>query len=87
MEQINDPHNLKARRTSLEQIEIAMEGEYCDGCVRKLREPLPRICGVQAMSVNIDSERVVVTFERAENGCSRPDVILRSGYMPAPLAD
>jgi copper chaperone CopZ len=84
-----DPHNLEsADEPVLERIAIATEGEDCDECVRKLREPLLRIPGVSDVRVNTKRERVIVTFDARK---TRPpdlhDAILRSGYEPAPFAD
>src|ERR687886_287919 len=97
MEEINnphhldpaDPHNLQgAEQPVLERVEIATEGEDCDECVRKLREPLMRINGVKEVRVDTDSERVIVTFDaRKTHAPDLHDAILRSGYKPAPLAD
>ncbi|MFL6521174.1 MAG: heavy-metal-associated domain-containing protein [Chthoniobacterales bacterium] len=84
-----DPHNLeRADHPILETIAIATEGEDCDECVRKLREPLMRIPGVQSIEVNIPGERVVVTFDaRKTHAPALHDAILASGYKPAPFAD
>lgn len=72
----------------METIEIATEGEDCDECVRKLREPLLRIAGVQSVNVNTDRERVVVRFDaRKTHVPDLHDAILKSGYKPAPFAD
>ena len=84
-----DPHNLdRADQPILERIEIATEGEDCDECVRKLREPLMNIPGVQSVEVNIPRERVTVTFDaRKTHAPDLHDAILKSGYKPAPFAD
>ena len=97
MEQINDPHRLDpadphnlqgAEEPVLERIEIATEGEDCDECVRKLREPLLRIKGVQDVRVDADSERVIVTFDaRKTHAPDLHDAILKSGYKPGAFAD
>ena len=72
----------------LERIAIATEGEDCDECVRKLREPLLRIPGVRDVRVNTKRERVIVTFDaRKTHPPDLHDAILRSGYKPAPSAD
>jgi copper chaperone CopZ len=84
-----DPHNPeRADHPILETIEIATEGEDCDECVRKLREPLRRIPGVQDVNVDTVKERVVVTFDaRKTHAPDLHDAILKSGYKPAPIAD
>ena len=84
-----DPHNLeRADHAILETIEIATEGEDCDECVRKLREPLMRIPGVEEVTVNTERERVLVTFDaRKTHAPDLHDAILKSGYKPAPMAD
>ncbi|MEY2485080.1 MAG: Heavy-metal-associated domain [Verrucomicrobiota bacterium] len=69
----------------IETIEIATEGEDCDECVRKLREPLLRIPGVQGVSVDLKRERIIVTFDaRKTHAPDLHDAILASGYKPAP---
>lgn len=84
-----DPHNPdRAGHPVLETIEIATEGDDCDECVRKLREPLMRIPGVQEVTVNTDRERVIVTFDaRKTHAPDLHDAILKSGNRPAPIAD
>ncbi len=84
-----DPHNPEhADHAILETVEIATEGEDCDECVRKLREPLLRVPGVQGVKVNTATERVIVTFDaRKTHAPDLHDAILKSGYTPAPVAD
>jgi len=84
-----DPHNPEhADHPILETIEIATEGEDCDECVRKLREPLMRIRGVQEIKINPTTERVIVTFDaRRTHAPDLHDAILKSGYQPAPYSD
>jgi len=85
----SDPHNPeRADHAILETIEIATEGEDCDECVRKLREPLMRINGVRDVKVDLGHERVVVTFDaRKTHTPDLHDAILKSGYRPASHAD
>ena len=72
----------------LETIEIATEGEDCDECVRKLRPMLKNIRGVQDVKVDLESERVILTFDpRKTHAPDLHDAILKSGYKPAPMAD
>jgi copper chaperone CopZ len=72
----------------IETIEIAALGEDCDACVRKLREPLMKISGVQDVQVDTVNERVVVRFDaRKTHAPELHDVILGSGYKPAPIAE
>src|SRR3954454_24147329 len=72
----------------VETIEIATEGEDCDECVRKLRDPLMRINGVKDVLVDPVGERVIVRFgARKTNAPDLHDAILKSGYKPAPFAD
>lgn len=72
----------------LETIEIATEGEDCDECVRKLRPVLNKIPGVQDVKVDLQGERVIVTFDpRKTHPPDLHDAILKSGYKPAPVAD
>jgi len=72
----------------LETIEIATEGEDCDECVRKLRPMLKNIRGVRDVKVDVEHERVIVTFDpRKTHAPDLHDAILKSGYKPAPMAD
>jgi len=85
----SDPHNPeRADHAILETIEIATEGEDCDECVRKLREPLMRINGVREVKVDLGHERVIVTFDaRKTHALDLHDAILKSGYKPARFPD
>ena len=79
---------LHGDRPIIETIEIATEGEDCDECVRKLREPLLRIPGVQKVDVDLARERVIVMFDaRKTHPPDVHDAILKSGYKPAPFAE
>jgi copper chaperone CopZ len=84
-----DPFNPeRADHEIIEKIVIATEGEDCDECVRKLREPLGKIDGVKDVKVDTRRERVVVTFDaRKVHPPDLHDAILKSGYKPAPFAD
>ena len=78
----------RADHAILETIEIATEGEDCDECVRKLRPVLKKISGVQDVKVDLQHERVIVTFDpRKTHPPDLHDAILKSGYKPAPVAD
>lgn len=84
-----DPHNLQETdQPVLERIFIATEGEECDECLRKLREPLMKIAGVVDVRIHPKRERVIVTFDaRKTHAPDLHDAILGSGYKPAPFAD
>jgi copper chaperone CopZ len=72
----------------LETIEIATEGEDCDECVRKLRPVLKGIPGVQDVKVDLERERVILTFDpRKTHAPDLHDAILKSGYRPGTTAD
>ena len=84
-----DPHNLHdtADHEVLETIQIATAGNDCDACVEQLREPLMRITGVKDVRADVNAELVTVTFDaRKTHAPDLHDVILESGYKPAPLA-
>ena len=85
----SDPQNPeRADHAILETIEIATEGEDCDECVRRLRPPLMKINGVRDVIVDLERERVVVTFDaRKTHAPDLHDAILQSGYKPAPVAE
>ena len=78
----------RADHAILETIEIATEGEDCDECVRKLGPVLKTIPGVQSVKVDLQHERVIVTFDpRKTHGPDLHDAILKSGYKLASVAD
>ncbi len=85
----SDPFSsIHGDREVIEKIEIATEGEDCDECVRKLREPLNKIAGVKNVKVDTKRERVIVTFDaRKTHAPDLHDAILKSGYRPSPFAD
>jgi copper chaperone CopZ len=56
--------------------------------VRKLRPVLKNISGVLDVKVDVQHERVMVTFDpRKTHVPDLHDAILKSGYKPAPVAD
>ena len=72
----------------IETIEIATEGEDCDECVQKLREPLMKMPGVKDVMTDTVNERVVIRFDaRKTNAPDLHDAILQSGYKPVPFAE
>jgi len=78
----------RAAHPILGPIEVWPEGEDCDECVRKLRPALKKISGVKDVRVDLKHERVIVTFDaRKTHPPDLHDVILNSGYKPAPVAD
>ena len=80
--------NERADHAILEKIEIGTEGEDCDMCVQKLRPVLMTINDVRAVKVDLERERVVVTFDaRKTHPPDLHDAILKSGYKPAPIAE
>jgi copper chaperone CopZ len=78
----------RADHPILETIEIAIEGEDCNECVRKLRPVLKNVPGVKDVKVDLEHERVIVAFDaRKTHVPDLHDAILKSGYKPAPVAD
>jgi copper chaperone CopZ len=78
----------RADHAILETIEIATEGENHHQAVRKLRAPLMKIKGVHGVKVDLEHERVIVTFDaRKTHPPDLHDAILKSGYKPGPAAD
>ena len=79
---------VRADQPVIETIEIATEGEDCEECVRKLREPLMQLSGVQDVLVDTVNERVSVRFDaRKTHAPDLHDAILKSGYKPARFAE
>ncbi len=72
----------------MNKIEIATEGEDCDECVRRLRPVLMKINGVHGVDVDLENERVVVTFDaRKTHAPDLHDAILASKYKPGLAAE
>jgi copper chaperone CopZ len=96
MQQINDPHHLDPSdphnlsgddKPVLERVTIATDGNDCDECVRKLREPLMKLNGVTDVNADPKAERVWVTFDaRKIQEAAVHEAIERSGYKAAPFA-
>jgi copper chaperone CopZ len=84
-----DPHNLHdtADHKVLETIQIATAGNHSDDAIRKLREPLMEIAGVEDVKVDTAAELVTITFDaRRTHAPDIHEAILQSGYKAAPLA-
>ncbi|PYJ28763.1 MAG: hypothetical protein DME90_06970, partial [Verrucomicrobia bacterium] len=65
----------------------ATEGEHHQA-VQKLRGPIMKIKGVHEVRVDLEHERVIVTFDaRKTHPPDLHDAILNSGYKPWPVAD
>src|SRR5690242_18592790 len=80
--------NVQEGEPIIETVEIATEGEDSDECVRKLREPLMKVNGVQDVLIDPVNERVRIRFDaRKTHPPDLHDAILRSGYRPVPFAD
>jgi copper chaperone CopZ len=75
-------------RPVLETIEIETAGQDCDECLRKLRDPLMKIAGVQKIEIHPKRDRIVATFDaRRVHAPDLHDAILKSGYKPTLRAD
>ncbi|MGH8102057.1 MAG: heavy-metal-associated domain-containing protein [Chthoniobacterales bacterium] len=78
----------RADHAILDQIEIATNGEDCQKCLRRLRPLLMKIDGVAEVTVDLENERVVVTYDaRKTHPPDLHDAILNSGYRPGREAD
>jgi copper chaperone CopZ len=78
----------RADHAILDKIEIATDGEDCDKCVRRLRPVLMKIDGVKDVGVNLENERVVITYDaRKVHPPDLHDAILNSGYRPGVKAE
>ena len=85
----SDPHNLHdtADHEIIDRIQIATAGNDCDECVRKLREPLMGIEGVQDVKADPEAGFVTITFDRRRTQAAElHEAIERSGYQAARLA-
>ena len=78
----------RADHPILDQIEIATNGEDCDKCLRRLRPLLMKINGVEDVTVDVENERIVVTYDaRKTHPPDLHDAILNGGYRPGMRAD
>ena len=69
-------------------VEIATNGEDCHKCLRRLRPLLMKINGVEDVTVDLENERIVVTYDaRKTHPPDLHDAILNSGYRPGMRAD
>src|SRR5437867_13292983 len=76
----------RADHAILETIEIATEGENHHQAVQKLRGPLMKIKGVEDAKVDLNHERVSVTFHaRTTHPPDLHAAVLNSGYRPRPV--
>jgi len=48
-----------------QQLELAIEGMHCDGCVRRVTAALSKVEGVQVEKVEVGSARVQLDTEKA----------------------
>jgi cation transport ATPase len=74
----------RADHAILDKIEIATDGEDCQKCLRRLRPLLMKISGVEDVAVDVENERIVVTYDaRKTHPPDLHDVILNSRYSGA----
>lgn len=78
----------RADHPILDQIEIATNGEDCHKCLRRLRPLLVKINGVEDVTVDLENERIVITYDaRKTHPPDLHDAILKSGYRPGMRAE
>ena len=78
----------RADHAIMETIEIATQGESHHQAVRNLRETLMKIKGVHDVKVDLEHERVIVTFDaRKTHPPDLHDAILKSVYKPGLKSD
>jgi len=78
----------RADHAIMETIEIATGGQNHHQAVRKLCAPLTKIKGVQDVKIDLEHQRVIVTFDaRKTHPPDLHDAILKSGYKPGSVAD
>lgn len=81
-----DPHNLHdtADHPIIETIQIATEGNDCQECIERIRDPLMKVNGVQDVKIDTDVNAVFVTFDaRKIQNAEVHEAILRTGYKPS----
>ena len=82
-----DPHNLHdtADHPIIETIQIATEGNDCQECIERIRDPLMKMNGVQDVKIDENVNAVFVTFDaRKIQNAEVHEAILRTGYKAAP---
>src|SRR5437899_1241154 len=67
--------------------ELSIEGMTCASCVRRVERALGRVPGVAAASVNLATERAVVTLEPASPAVAEDLVaaVEKAGYGARPV--
>src|SRR5438874_32393 len=68
--------------------ELSIEGMTCASCVRRVERALGRVPGVTAASVNLATERAMVTFDPAlpPNTDDLVAALKQAGYGARPVA-
>ena len=78
----------RADHAILDRMEIATNGEDCHKCLRRLRPLLMKINGVEDVTVDLENDRIVITYDaRKTHPPDLHDAILNSGYRPGMRAD
>jgi hypothetical protein len=71
----------RADHAILDKIEIATDSEDCQKCLRRLRPLLMKINGVEDVTVDVENDRIVVTYDaRKTHPPDLHDAILNSRY-------
>ncbi len=80
-------HTEKTQREEvLETREIGIVGMTCDNCTRKIEKALRGKPGVKEVKVDREAARATVTFDTTQTDIpALHDVLLKSGYQPAPV--
>lgn len=84
-----DPHNLHdtADHAIMETIQIATDGNSCEECIERIREPLMEVNGIHEVRVDENVNAVFVTFDaRKIQNAGVHEAIERTGYKAAPVA-
>lgn len=75
-----------APRPAVETSQFGIAGMTCDKCVARVEQALRKVNGVREVTVNRDSARAMVTFEREKTDMpALHDAVLKAGYTPSAL--
>ena len=70
-------------RNDLETLDLGVEGMTCASCVAHVERAIAAVPGVDAVSVNLATERAHVTFAKGDTDLGQIEAAVRqSGYTP-----
>lgn len=66
----------------MNQLEMGIQGMTCAACSARIERGLHKLSGVQAVTVNLASERAYIQYETGQNTQSLTEAVRNLGYSP-----